>query len=195
MIVSPGSSSVAVCWRTLSVTVPAGSMSQTARGGSSAVTSSSSEPAPTPPSATSAATGPGLWLCPATRWPPRRRRRAMFAPIRPSPTIPSSSGVSVATPSPFREHPGRGTRLRVSSADYAARMAHMSDMADALVVFGITGDLARRMTLPALYRLTEQGHLSCTVLAVGRRELSREEFEELIHDAVTDTVDDVEKGE
>ncbi len=71
----------------------------------------------------------------------------------------------------------------------------MSQMADALVVFGITGDLARRMTLPALYRLTEQGHLSCTVLAVGRRELSREEFEELIRDAVTDAVDDIEKGE
>ena len=36
----------------------------------------------------------------------------------------------------------------------------MSGTADALVVFGITGDLARRMTLPALYRLTEQGHIT-----------------------------------
>ena len=39
----------------------------------------------------------------------------------------------------------------------------MSDHADALVVFGLTGDLARKMTLPALYRLTEQGHLGCAV--------------------------------
>ena len=33
----------------------------------------------------------------------------------------------------------------------------MSEVADALVVFGITGDLARRSTLPALYDLTQQG--------------------------------------
>jgi hypothetical protein len=32
----------------------------------------------------------------------------------------------------------------------------VSDTADALVVFGITGDLARRSTLPALYDLTER---------------------------------------
>ena len=47
----------------------------------------------------------------------------------------------------------------------------MTESADALVVFGITGDLARRMTLPALYRLTEQELLTCSVLAVGRRPL------------------------
>ena len=70
----------------------------------------------------------------------------------------------------------------------------MSRMADALVVFGITGDLARRMTLPALYRLTEDGHLTCTVLTVGRRELGDEEFERLVRDAVTAAVEDVSEG-
>jgi hypothetical protein len=39
----------------------------------------------------------------------------------------------------------------------------VSRPADALVVFGITGDLARRMTLPALYRLSEQGLLFLVV--------------------------------
>jgi glucose-6-phosphate 1-dehydrogenase len=52
----------------------------------------------------------------------------------------------------------------------------VSDTADALVVFGLTGDLARRSTLPALYDLTEQGILTCPVIGVGRRELSREEI-------------------
>ena len=33
----------------------------------------------------------------------------------------------------------------------------MSETADALVVFGITGDLARTKTLPALYDLTQAG--------------------------------------
>jgi glucose-6-phosphate 1-dehydrogenase len=52
----------------------------------------------------------------------------------------------------------------------------VSQPADALVVFGITGDLARRMTFPALYHLTEQGHLSCRVVGVGRRPLSEDEL-------------------
>ena len=57
--------------------------------------------------------------------------------------------------------------------------------ADALVVFGITGDLARRSTIPALYSLAEQGLLACPIVGVGRRELSREEFETLVVDAVS----------
>jgi glucose-6-phosphate 1-dehydrogenase len=52
----------------------------------------------------------------------------------------------------------------------------VSDTADALVVFGITGDLARRSTLPALYDLTQQGILTIPVIGVGRRDLSREEL-------------------
>jgi glucose-6-phosphate 1-dehydrogenase len=44
----------------------------------------------------------------------------------------------------------------------------MDRTADALVVFGITGDLARKDTLPALYRLEERGLLPCPVIGVGR---------------------------
>ena len=69
----------------------------------------------------------------------------------------------------------------------------MSRPADALVVFGITGDLARRMTLPALYRLTEQGLLTCSVIGVGRRPLREDELAEHARAAVTaaqDTVDE-----
>ena len=54
----------------------------------------------------------------------------------------------------------------------------MTGAADALVVFGITGDLARTKTLPALYDLTEQGILTCPVIGVGRRPLRSEEMQE-----------------
>jgi glucose-6-phosphate 1-dehydrogenase len=69
----------------------------------------------------------------------------------------------------------------------------VTQTADALVIFGITGDLARRMTIPALYRLTEDEHLTCTVLANGRRPLSDEEFESHVRSAVKDDIEDVDE--
>ncbi|MGH2980632.1 MAG: glucose-6-phosphate dehydrogenase, partial [Solirubrobacterales bacterium] len=46
----------------------------------------------------------------------------------------------------------------------------MSDEhADVLVIFGITGDLARKMTFRALYRLERRGRLDCPIVGVGRR--------------------------
>ncbi|HJR93878.1 MAG TPA: glucose-6-phosphate dehydrogenase [Gaiellaceae bacterium] len=56
--------------------------------------------------------------------------------------------------------------------------------ADALVVFGITGDLARRSTLPALYDLTQQGLLVCPVIGVGRRALPEDAFLAHVSDAI-----------
>jgi glucose-6-phosphate 1-dehydrogenase len=60
-----------------------------------------------------------------------------------------------------------------------------AEHADALVVFGITGDLARRSTLPALYDLTQRGLLECPVIGVGRRALSRKEFLGHVTDVIT----------
>jgi len=61
----------------------------------------------------------------------------------------------------------------------------VNDTADALVVFGITSDLARRSMLPALYDLTQQGLLTCPVIGVGRRELSKEELVRHATEAIT----------
>jgi glucose-6-phosphate 1-dehydrogenase len=69
----------------------------------------------------------------------------------------------------------------------------VSHAADALVVFGITGDLARRMTLPALYRLTEQEILTVPVIGVGRRPVSESDLAEHTRDAVEAAVDDVDE--
>ena len=42
-------------------------------------------------------------------------------------------------------------------------------VADVLVIFGITGDLARKMTFRALYRLERRGLLDCRIIGVARR--------------------------
>jgi glucose-6-phosphate 1-dehydrogenase len=41
------------------------------------------------------------------------------------------------------------------------------DVADALVIFGITGDLARVMTFTSLYRLERRGLLTCPIVGVA----------------------------
>ena len=60
---------------------------------------------------------------------------------------------------------------------------------DALVIFGITGDLARKMTFKALYRLEARGKLDCPIIGVGRRsdwhhETMKERARESIEEAL-----------
>jgi glucose-6-phosphate 1-dehydrogenase len=74
-------------------------------------------------------------------------------------------------------------------------MAPVADaVADALVVFGITGDLARKMTLPALYRLARRKELYCRIIGVGRSEWSDEQLRERARVSIEEAgvdVDDV----
>ena len=62
----------------------------------------------------------------------------------------------------------------------------MTETADALVVFGITGDLARTKTLPALYDLAQQGILTCPVVGVGRRALRLDEIHQHARTAIAE---------
>jgi glucose-6-phosphate 1-dehydrogenase len=48
--------------------------------------------------------------------------------------------------------------------------------ADALVIFGATGDLARRKLSPALYQLVRRGQLTVPVIGVARSEWTDEDF-------------------
>ncbi len=73
-------------------TTAAGTMSQTARGLSSFFTKSTSEVDPTALSCTSSCTVFGDMSKTTHGWPPLMSRRTMFAPIRPSPIIPSCIG-------------------------------------------------------------------------------------------------------
>ena len=56
--------------------------------------------------------------------------------------------------------------------------------ADALVCFGITGDLGRRMTLPALYRLELRGALPCDVIGVGRQAWAPDALRDMARESV-----------
>ncbi|WP_300014099.1 glucose-6-phosphate dehydrogenase [Pseudonocardia sp.] len=63
---------------------------------------------------------------------------------------------------------------------------------DALVLFGATGDLARKMVLPALYHLAEAGRLDIPVVGVALSDMDTEAFREHTRDAVAAAVDDVD---
>jgi glucose-6-phosphate 1-dehydrogenase len=56
--------------------------------------------------------------------------------------------------------------VRVTAGDSGAPRA-----ADVLVLFGITGDLARKLVLPALFALVESGELTVPLVGVARTEL------------------------
>src|SRR4249919_3485961 len=80
----------------------------------------------------------------------------MLAPIRPSPTIPSSMSTTLS--------------------------------ADVLVIFGITGDLAKKMTFRALYRLEARGKLDCPIIGVAIDEWSLEQLRQHGREAIETTV-------
>jgi glucose-6-phosphate 1-dehydrogenase len=56
--------------------------------------------------------------------------------------------------------------------------------ADALVIFGITGDLARKMTFDALYDLERRGMLNVPVIGVAVNDLDDEGLRKLAREAV-----------
>src|SRR3954464_6484920 len=94
----------------------------------------------------------------------------MLAPIRPRPTIPSSmsppllGGWTIACPP----------------------MAN--DASDVLAIFGISGDLAKKMTFRALYRLEAAGRLDVPIVGVAIDDWDDEKLREHAHDAIGATV-------
>jgi glucose-6-phosphate 1-dehydrogenase len=65
-----------------------------------------------------------------------------------------------------------------------------SDPADALVIFGITGDLARKMTLGSLYKLEQRKRLKCPIIGVARNDWGDEELRDHAREAIRGTIDD-----
>jgi glucose-6-phosphate 1-dehydrogenase len=65
---------------------------------------------------------------------------------------------------------------------------------DALVIFGITGDLARKMTFRALYRLQARGKLDCPVIGVGRRDdWNHHTMRQTARDSITESLGSVDE--
>jgi glucose-6-phosphate 1-dehydrogenase len=65
--------------------------------------------------------------------------------------------------------------------------------ADALVIFGITGDLARRMTIRSLYRMEKAGRLDVPVVGVARNDWTEKELIRHFRQALRDNGVKVEK--
>jgi glucose-6-phosphate 1-dehydrogenase len=59
--------------------------------------------------------------------------------------------------------------------------------ADVLVIFGITGDLAKKMTFRSLYRLERRGMLQCPIVGVARDEWSTAVLQEHARRAIEDS--------
>jgi glucose-6-phosphate 1-dehydrogenase len=62
--------------------------------------------------------------------------------------------------------------------------------ADALVLFGATGDLSKRKLFPALYRMEEHGSLNVPVIGVARSDWNDEGFRQHAHDAILAAIPD-----
>jgi glucose-6-phosphate 1-dehydrogenase len=61
-----------------------------------------------------------------------------------------------------------------------------TNASDLLVIFGITGDLARKMTFPALYRLEDKGLLQCPIVGVASDDISKDDLVKRAHAAIAD---------
>ncbi len=81
------------------------------------------------------------------------------------------------------QHP----RERASSAD-------PGEAADALVVFGITGDLAKVMTFRSLYRLEARGLLHCPIIGVAADGWSIDQLRDRARTSIKDTGEQLDEG-
>ena len=88
-----------------------------------------------------------------------------------------------STPTSERSSPALGSNPLLDSRDL--RMPRIADPC-VLVMFGITGDLARHKLLPAIYDLANRGLLSpsFSLVGVGRRSWSDDELRPYVEQAV-----------
>ena len=62
----------------------------------------------------------------------------------------------------------------------------MGPRSDALVFFGITGDLAYKKIFPALHAMARRGHLDVPVVGVARSGWTLERLKERIHASIAE---------
>jgi glucose-6-phosphate 1-dehydrogenase len=66
--------------------------------------------------------------------------------------------------------------------------AHKDGTADVLTIFGISGDLAKKMTFRALYRLEARKKLDCPIVGVAIDDWDDEQLRKHAHDSIAATV-------
>jgi glucose-6-phosphate 1-dehydrogenase len=65
---------------------------------------------------------------------------------------------------------------------------------DLLVIFGITGDLARTKTVRALYGLEQRGLLNLPIIGVAGKDMSAEQLVARAHDALVESGEHVDEA-
>ncbi len=66
--------------------------------------------------------------------------------------------------------------------------------ADAFLLFGASGDLARKKLFPALYELTVEGRVDMPVVGIARSEWSDDDLRDRARESVRDRVDNVDEA-
>ena len=75
----------------------------------------------------------------------------------------------------------------------AAKTGGESRPADVLVIFGITGDLAKVMTFHSLYRLEQRGLLDCPIVGVAFDDWTLEHLVERARDSIVGTGEELDE--
>lgn len=65
--------------------------------------------------------------------------------------------------------------------------------ADLMVIFGISGDLARKMTFSALYRLERRKMLGCPIIGIAGADWSRQDLVDRARQAITEGGEDLDE--
>jgi glucose-6-phosphate 1-dehydrogenase len=78
-------------------------------------------------------------------------------------------------------------------ATHPAPEGPYSEPADVLAIFGITGDLARKMTFRSLYRLEARDRLDCPIIGVARDDWDDEALREHARSAVAGDGEEVDE--
>jgi glucose-6-phosphate 1-dehydrogenase len=73
------------------------------------------------------------------------------------------------------------------------RLGGRLPQADALVLFGATGDLAKRKLFPALYHMESRGELDVPVVGVARSDWTDDDFREHAAEAIRKAVDTIDE--
>src|SRR6476646_11766922 len=83
--------------------------------------------------------------------------------------------------------------MATAAPEVQARGAAPPKPADVLVVFGITGDLAKVMTLRSLYRLERRGLLDCPIVGVAVDDWTVADLRDRARDAIVDGGDELDE--
>jgi glucose-6-phosphate 1-dehydrogenase len=85
------------------------------------------------------------------------------------------------------------TTSSVKAGPSARTAATEHQAADALVIFGITGDLAKVMTFHSLYRLEQRGLLDCPIIGVAANDWTIDHLRSHAHDAIEGTGETIDE--